>query len=422
MLDPKLIDTNPRLVKRTIELRGVDVSWLQLKKFYKHYLTMRTKSQELHALRNKKQAGIHGKPDRASLKDLEEIKEKIAKTDNFLKKAGQEFFNLWRAVPNIVAPGTPEGDEKFNLEVERVEQPTKFDFKPADYLSIARKHSLLDIPRAVKIAGTRFFFLKNEAVALEFGLTRLAFQYLLHKGFTILSPPVMVRSKMMKGLGYLDRGKDEADELYKIEKDDLFLVATAEHSLVPMYANETFKAKQLPLRLAAFSTCFRREAGSYGKDTKGIFRVHQFDKIEMVSFVKPDESQREHEYLINIQKDLMKMLELPFRVVKIAAKDMGFPAFSQYDIEAWIPSQGRYRETHSASNTTDFQARRLNIKYREQQDKKSSFCHILNATALAIPRLIIAILENHQHQDGSVGLPKALSEQTGFKSIPSSDK
>lgn len=271
---------------------------------------------------------------------------------------------------------------------------------------------LIDTERASKISGSRFAFLKNELVILEFAIVRFAMDRLMAEGFIPIVPPVILDKKAVIGLGYPEY---ETSESYKLP-DDQYLVGTAEHSIVPMHMDETFQAKDLPIRYVAFSTAFRREAGSYGKDTKGIFRVHQFDKVEMVSFVLPKDDDREHEYLVSLEEKMMQELGLPYRLIKMCTGDLGFPTARKYDIEAWIPSQQTYRETHSASTNTDFQSRRLNIKYQDGNEK--GYVSILNATAFAIGRTIVTILENYQQKDGSVGIPKALQEYTGFTKIP----
>jgi seryl-tRNA synthetase len=256
--------------------------------------------------------------------------------------------------------------------------------------------------------------LKNEAVLLEFALVQFALNRLLKKGFIPIVPPVMIREEMMQGLGYIDSEKDR-EERYFLEKDKFYLVGTSEQSVVPMHADEIFNEKDLPRRYAAFSTCFRREAGSYGKDIHGILRVHQFDKVEMVSFMKPEDSREEHKFLLAIQEELIRELKIPYRVVALSTGDLSHPSAATYDIEAWLPGQnegmGQYRETHSCSNTTDFQARRLGIKFR--RSGKTEFVHILNGTAFAIGRMLIAILENYQREDGLVRVPEALQSYMG---------
>ncbi|PJC48098.1 MAG: serine--tRNA ligase, partial [Parcubacteria group bacterium CG_4_9_14_0_2_um_filter_35_11] len=289
----------------------------------------------------------------------------------------------------------------------------KFDFLTKDYLELAEKLDLIDVKRAAKISGTRFGILKKEAVFLKFALRNFASEILIKEGFIPIDPPVMIRPEIMQAMGYVERGRDE---IYYLKDDNLCLIGTAEQALGPIHADEILEEKQLPKRYIAFTPCFRREAGSYGKDTKGIFRVHQFDKIEMFSFSHPQKSQKEHQFLLSCEEKLMQALKIPYRVVQICTGDLGDPAAAKYDIEAWLPGQGCYRETHSTSNCTDFQARRLNIRYKEKSGKLS-FVYTLNGTAFAIGRILIAIFENYQQKDGSIKIPEVLQKYLGRKKV-----
>ena len=291
---------------------------------------------------------------------------------------------------------------------------TVFNFQPKNHLEIGEYLNLIDVEKAAKISGSRFNYLKNTAVLIEFALVDLVLRALIKKGFIPVVPPVMVKENIAAGTGFLEA--TEKKEAYIIPEDNLYLTGTSEQSLVAMHSNEIINERDLPLRYVGFSTCFRREAGSYGKDIKGIFRAHQFDKLEMVIFSKPENSVKEHQLLLSIEEELVQLLKLPYRVVRICTGDMGRPAASQYDIETWLPSENRYRETHSTSNCTDFQAVGLNIKYRGK-DNKSHFVHTLNGTAFAIGRILIAILENYQQKDGSVKVPAVLQKYTKLKII-----
>ena len=330
------------------------------------------------------------------------------------KELEQEFNDLMKKIPNPPSEDVPVGkDESENVVVREVGEKTKFDFTPKDHLELGEKLDLIDVKRAAKVSGARFAYLKNEAVLLEFALVNFALDFLMEKDFVPVVPPVMMRTEMMEGMGYIERGRDE---MYFIEKENLLLIGTSEQIIGAMHTKETLKGEELPKRYAGFSSCFRKEAGSYGKDTKGIFRVHQFDKVEMFIFCRPEESIKEHQLLLSIEEKLMQQLKLPYRVVQMCTGDLGDPAASKYDIEVWLPGQNRYRETHSASNCTDFQARRLNIRYKEGAGKLN-FVHTLNGTALAVGRTIIAILENYQQEDGSIKIPKVLQKYTKFKKI-----
>ena len=396
MLDIKFIRENSKKVKEGCQKKQVKVDidhLLELDEQRRKFI------QEIETLKSEK-----NKLGKDEIEKAKKIKKEIKKIEPKLEKVEKEFKKSMKQVPNLLLDEVPEGkDEKDNKVLRQEGQKPKFNFPAKDYLAIAEKLDIIDIARAAKVSGTRFSYLKGEAVLLEFALIQLAFEVLTKEGFRPIIPPVMLNHKAMEGMGYLDRG---ADEVYHLEKDDLYLVGTSEQSIGVMHMNEIFKEKDLPRRYVGFSTCFRREAGAYGKDTKGILRVHQFDKIEMFSFCQPDKSKEEHQLLLSIQEKLMKLLDLPYQVVQICAGDLGDPAANKIDIETWLPGQNQYRETHSTSNCTDWQARRLNIRYRDKDGLK--FVHTLNGTTLAIGRMLIAIIENYQQKDGTFKSPKAL--------------
>ena len=364
--------------------------------------------------------GFRAKQNRLGKNDIREakkIKTKIREIEPELEKLEKEFQELMLKIPNPPLNDVPVGkDERDNIVLREFGERPKFKFKPRDYLEIAEKLDLIDVKRAGKVSGTRFGFLKREAVLLEFALIKLAFDALTKQGFIPVIPPVMLKPEMAKGMGYPEQFNGE--EAYYLNKDNLFLVGTSEQSVGTMHSGEVFEEKELPKRYVSFSTCFRREAGSYGKDTKGIFRVHQFDKVEMFSFCQPETSQKEHQFFLEMEEKLMQALKIPYRVVQICTGDLGFPVVSKYDIEAWLLSENRYRETHSTSNCTDFQARRLNIRYRDKsphqnkfgtgQAGKLNFVHTVNGTAFAIGRILIAIIENYQQKDGTIKIPEIL--------------
>ena len=413
MLDINFIRQNPDKVKEGCRKKQAKVDIDQLLELDKKKRELLKELEDLRAEQNKisKQAVAKEQIEKAK-----ELKEKIKKIEPDLKKVEEEFNNLMLQVPNLPQEDVPEGrDERENKVLRKVGKKPKFDFQPKDYLEIAENLDLIDVKRAAKVSGTRFGYLKNEAVLIEFALINFVFEILTKKGFIPVIPPVMIKAKMALGMGYLEQIDDE--EAYYLPKDDLYLIGTAEQSIGAMHSKEIFKEKELPRRYVGFSTCFRREAGSYGKDTKGIFRVHQFDKIEMFSFCKPENSNKEHKFLLSLEEELMKSLKLPYQVVNICAGDLGKPAATKYDIEAWIPSENRYRETHSTSNCTDFQARRLGIRYRDSKTKKLEFVHTLNGTAFAIGRTLIAIIENYQQKDGSIKVPRVLEKYLGFKVV-----
>jgi seryl-tRNA synthetase len=351
---------------------------------------------------------------RTEIQEAQRIKVQIKKLEPELAKTEKEFQNLMLQIPNLPLDDVPAGkDEKDNVVLKEEGKKPKFNFQAKDYLEIAEQLDIIDVKRAAKVSGTRFGYLKREAALLEFALISLAFDVLTKEKFIPVVPPVVIKPTMAIGMGFIEQTDDE--EAYYLPKDNLYLTATSEQSIGTMYADEVFNEKDLPRRYVGFSTCFRREAGSYGKDTRGIFRVHQFDKVEMFSFCRPDKSKDEHKFLLSLEEKLMQLLKVPYRVVQMCSGDLGVPAASKYDLEAWLPSQNQYRETHSTSNCTDFQARRLKIRYRG--DRGLEFVHTLNGTAFAIGRTLIAIIENYQQKDGSISVPKVLQKYTGFKKI-----
>jgi seryl-tRNA synthetase len=290
--------------------------------------------------------------------------------------------------------------------------PPTFDFPAADFATIGSRLDLVDMDRGAKVSGSRFGYLKGPAVLLEFGMVRLAFDQLIRHGHMPMVPPVLVREEALYGTGFLP---GDREQVYSVPDDGLYLVGTSEVSLAAYHGDEIFDLEELPKRYAGFSTCFRREAGTYGKDTQGLFRVHQFDKVEMFVFCQPEDSKAEHERLLAVEESLVEALELPYRVVNVAAGDLGSSAAKKYDIEAWFPSQQTYREITSCSNTTDYQARRL--KVRTRTPGSNQIVHTLNGTAVAVGRVMLAILENHQQADGSVRMPAALVPYLGFDHI-----
>lgn len=315
------------------------------------------------------------------------------------------------ALPNVPADDVPEGDDESGNVVEREVGRKRKLKNPKDYLALTEPRGLLDLKRAAKVSGSRFGYIVGPLAQMEFALVQYAQKILLPERFTMMVPPVMIRQENMSAMGYLNGGGE--DETYYFEKDRMYLVGTSEQSIGPMHRDEIISESELPKRYLSFSTCFRREAGSYGKDTKGILRVHQFDKLEMFSLSLPETSDQEHEFLLAMEEKLMQGLELPYRVVKLCAGDLGWPSARTWDIETWMPGQNTYRETHSTSNTTDYQSRALNIKVQRADSQEKVFVHMLNGTAVAIGRTLIAIIENYQQPDGSIAVPKALQPYLG---------
>ncbi len=323
------------------------------------------------------------------------------------------FQQEWVRIPNPPHPTAADGlAEEDSVEFKRWGDLPQHDFSSKDHREIGDALGMIDIERAAKVSGSRFGYLTGRAVTIEFGLVRMALDALEPHGFVPVIPPVLVREQALFGTGFFP---DDDQQVYELPRDDLYLIGTSEVALAAYHAEEILDERELPLRYAGFSSCFRREAGAAGKDTSGLFRVHQFDKVEMFSFCHPDRSWEEHELLLSLEEELVRALEIPYRVVNVAAGDLGASAAKKYDIEAWIPSQGRFREITSCSNTTDYQARRLRIRFRSKSGNQ--LVHTLNGTAIAVGRILIALLENHQQADGSVVVPAALRPYVGFDQV-----
>lgn len=367
------------------------------------------KQQELEGLQadinamSKRMPNLTPAEKKQAIENMRPISDKVAALKKELSSAGTT------RLPNPPKSDVPDGDdESSNVVLREVgKKPSMTD--PKDYLTLAEHLGIIDVKRAGKVSGSRFGYILGPLAQLEFALVQYAQKVILHKGFTMVVPPVMIKEENMAAMGYLSGGGE--DETYHFEKDKLYLVGTSEQSIGPMHRDEVFAEEDLPKRYLSFSTCFRREAGSYGKDTKGILRVHQFDKLEMFSFTLPEESDEEHQLLLSIEEELMQGLELPYRVVQLCTGDLGWPSARTYDIETWMPGQGTYRETHSTSTTTDYQSRDLNIKVN--RSGKRELVHMLNGTAFAIGRTLIAIIENYQQPDGSIKIPKVLQPYMG---------
>ena len=417
MLDIKFIRENPEKVKEAARNKRAKVDIDALVNADSAYREVLQRLEVLRAEQNKT-----SKEARSESSELHKLKAEIQDLEKQETKRKEELDRMLLLVPNIPLGTVPVGkDESENVVVREVGKKPEFDFTPQDYLTIAEKLDIIDIARGAKVSGSRFGYLKGEAALLEFALVRYVMDATSRYGFFPVVPPVLIKQEAMRAMGYVERG---GEEIYFLAEDKLYLVGTSEQSVGPMHMDEVFGAAELPKRYISFSTCFRREAGSHGKDTKGILRVHQFDKAEMFVFCKPEDSEKEHRLLLSIEEELMQKLGLPYHVLTICTGDLGDPAAAKYDIEAWMPGQndgrGEYRETHSTSNTTDFQARRLNIRYRSSGDGKKTkpeFVHTLNGTAFAMGRTLIAIIENYQTKEGGFKVPEALWPYAPFREV-----
>ena len=424
MLDIKFIRQNPEVVKEGLTKHGIDVGLvdriLSLDERRKHVLK---ELEQGRAEINKKSRGM---PLPVEIENLKKVKERIKILESEFELVEKELNENLYQLPNLPLPDVPVGqDEKSNKILYEIGERPKFKFEPKKHYELGKSLDIIDIERGAKVSGSRFGYLKGLGAQLEFALINFALARLADKKwvgkiakknklsvsgqeFIPVIPPVLINEKAMKGMGYIDTEADR-EERYFLEKDKEYLVGTSEQSIGPMHLDEIFDEKDLPVRYLAFSSCFRREAGSYGKDVRGLMRVHQFDKLEMFSFTRPEDSASEHKLFLAIEEELMRELGLPYRVVHLSTGDLARPSASTFDIETWFPGLGQYKETHSTSNATDFQSRRLNTRLR-RKNGDLEFVHMLNGTAFAMPRILIAILENCQQKDGSIKIPKALKK------------
>jgi seryl-tRNA synthetase len=422
MIDISLLRKDPEKYKKASRNKGTNPDVVdEVIRFDNERRNLIGKVEKLRGERNQLTEQVK-KTQEQKEKDLlieqvREIKKKLNDIEPQLKRVEDSFQDLLSRIPNLPADDVKVGkDESENEILRKWGEPRKFSFTPKDHVELGETLDIIDMKRAAEVSGARFYYLKGDGALLEWALLQFAIETLVKEGFTPIIPPVLIKRDSMKGMGYLEHGGEE--DMFVFGKDDLILVGTSEQSIGPMHKDEVFNKKDLPVRYVGFSPCFRREAGSYGKDTRGIIRVHQFDKVEMFSFTTPEESDREHEYLLSLEEKLFQALELPYQVVKMCSGDLGAPAARKYDLEAWIPTQQKYREVTSTSTTTDFQSRRLNIKFRD--GNTVNYVHMLNGTAFSMTRPIAAILENYQNEDGTVAVPKALQKYMGKEKFSTS--
>ncbi|PDM25921.1 serine--tRNA ligase [Candidatus Bathyarchaeota archaeon B24-2] len=420
MIDIRLVREKPEVVRKSLEKRGEYEKLKVLDELIELDAEWRRLTSEVEKLRyrrnvlTQKIASLRKRGEKVDdlLNEAKALPAKIKGLEEKVREYKGRIRRLLLEIPNIIHESVPIGkDESENVTVRVWGSKPEFEFPVRDHTEIALNLGIVELERAAKIAGSRFFYLKGKGVLLELALIRLALDHLVSKGWEPIEPPYMMRREPYEGV--TDLG-DFEEMLYKVEGEDLYLIATSEHPLAAMFMNEVLYESDLPLRFVGVSPCFRKEAGAHGKDTKGIFRTHQFNKVEQFVFCKPEDSWRIHEELIRNAEEIYRKLELPYRVVNVCSGELGAVAAKKYDLEVWMPAQRRYREVVSCSNCTDYQARSLNIKYREGEGKPpKGFVHTLNSTALATGRTIVAILENYQERDGSVIVPKALRPYMG---------
>ncbi|MBE6352327.1 MAG: serine--tRNA ligase [Treponema bryantii] len=421
MLDYKFIKDNLKAVKENIKNRNMTADADIVVKLYDERTSMVTELQALQQKRNENAQSMKQKLDNDKRQELiaagKAIKEEIATLEAKLKETEEQLEEAARQIPNMVHPETPIGKlDTENLEVKVSGTPRKFDFEPKDHVQIAETLDILDFDRATKVSGPKFYYLKNEAVFLEQALIMYALNTLRKHGFEMFITPDVAKEEVLKGIGFNPRGNES--NVYTIEEEGTCLVATAEITLGGYHSDEILDKAKLPLLYGGLSHCFRREAGSAGQFSKGLYRVHQFDKVEMFAYATPEQSDEIHEKLRQIEEEIFEGLGLPFHVVDTCTGDLGAPAYRKWDLEAWMPGRngGEYGEVTSTSNCTDYQARRLNIKYKDD-DGKNKYVHTLNGTAIAVGRAMLAILENYQNADGSVTIPEVLVPYCGFDKI-----
>lgn len=413
MIDIEKLRDNPKAVAKNLEKRGVAPEIVE--KLVTLDQTWRAAVRELDEKKSEQNAANksrQAKPAPNEVKAMKRLSQSIKELEKNVRALAADRERAWKGLPNLVAEDVPAGgEEDYEIVGEPSPVPEK-DFPIKSYLELAEP-TFIDTERAAKVSGSRFAYITGELARLQMGLVAYAFDKLASYNFVPVIPPMLINEEAMAGMGYLGQ---HAEEVYATQ-DNLYLIGTSEQSIGARHMGEQLPLSELPKRYVGYSTCFRREAGSHGKDVKGILRMHQFDKVEMFSFTSPREgaSEEEHEFLLARQKEIMDELGLPYRVVKLAAQDLGAPSAKTYDVEAWIPSEGRWRETHSTSNTTDYQARRLKIRLKEGE--ASEKVHMLNGTALAIGRMLIAIIENYQQADQSIRIPEALQRYVPFDRI-----
>lgn len=411
MLDIKFVRDNQDLIRKMLEMRGMSVPLDDLINYDKERRKLITTVQKLKHEKNIVSLKIaelkrENKSVQKEIEEMKKISDEISIIDAKIKDLEQKIHDIMMLIPNIPDKTVPPGkDENDNVEIRRWGEIPHFDFQPKDHIDLGLNLELIDVERAAKVAGARFYYLKGDLVLLNLALIRFGLEFMKNKGFTIIQTPYMLRREVVAGCVALS---DFEDAIYKIEKEDLYLLATSEHAIAGLHKDEILDGKRLPLKYAGISPCYRKEAGAHGRDTKGIFRVHQFEKVEQFVFSKPDDSWKEHELLIKNAEEIFQLLKIPYRVMNVCVGDLGTVAAKKYDLEAWLPGQGKYREMVSCSNCLDYQARRLNIRYRDKPNEKPNFVHTLNSTAIATERTLIAIMENYQEKDGSIRIPEVL--------------
>jgi len=418
MLDPKLIKEKPETIKEMLKARSVDFdldalieSDLKRREFIIKTDELRKKKNQVALeIAQKKKAGEDASTILAEMKN---VSSELIKLETEQNEIENTYSKLAFTIPNLIHKTVPVGpDETANKEIRKWGSVPEFDFKPSDHIDISEKLDLVDLERAAKVAGARFYYLKNDLVRLNQSLIHYALDFLSNKEYSLVQPPYMINRESMEGAVIAD---DFEEVIYKVEDEDLFMIGTSEHAMASMHSKEIIEGKDLPLRYAGVSPCFRKEAGAHGRDQKGIFRVHQFDKIEQFVFSRPEDSWKEHEKMLEIAEEFYQKLEIPHKVMLLSTGDMGKISAKTYDIEAWMAGQNAYREIVSCSNCLDYQARRLKIRFRDKTNEDTQYLHTLNSTLIATTRVMVSIMENFQTKDGHIRIPKVLQSYMGNK-------
>ena len=422
MLDPRSLAEREEEIRESCRRRGAILDLDAAIEAQRAATAATTELNQANQRRNAHQATGKGKlpPEEreAHVTEGRRLKAEVGALEARLAETQQALETALAPFPNFVHPAVPAGSEEHFRELRRVGEPPRFDFAPADHLEIAERLDLVDFESGAKVTGQKFYFLKNEAVLLDLALQRLAIDVTVEEGFVPYQTPDLARRSVVDALAFSPRGPET--QIYSVEGTDLDLIGTAEITLGGIYADTIVEEDDLPIKIAGISHCFRTEAGSAGRESRGLYRVHQFTKVEMFVFTRPEDSDAMHDELLRIEERIFQALELPYRVIDVAAGDLGAPAYRKYDIEAWLPGRGEggaYGEVTSASNCTDYQARRLKTRFRRKGSKRNELVHTLNGTAIAVSRALVALLENHQRSDGTIAIPAALQPYLGRESI-----
>jgi seryl-tRNA synthetase len=416
MLDPKIIKEKPEIIRKMLSDRHVQFDLDLLISLDGKRRELITKTDELRKQKNKVAMEIASKKKTgqnadAVIAEMQKVSQDLQVLEAEQIKTESEYSRLNMTMPNLVHESVPIGiDDSANVVVRSWGRIPKFDFKIKDHIDISESLGLVDLERAAKTAGARFYYLKNNLVRLNQALIHFALEFLAEKQYGLVQPPYMINRNSMEGAIIAD---DFENVIYKVEDEDLFLIGTSEHSIAAMHANEILEGKDLPIKYAGVSPCFRKEAGAHGRDQKGIFRVHQFEKVEQYVFARPEESWKEHEKMLAVAEEFYQKLEIPYRVMLLSSGDLGKVSAKTFDIEAWMAGQNAYREIVSCSNCLDFQTRRLKIRFRDKTNEQTQYLHSLNSTLVATTRTLVAIMENFQTQDGHISVPKPLQKYLG---------